>query len=79
MFLMSFLNPIAIKIENPIDGMYKILSAITNPTFIIPIAGINGMIKRTRAVNRFLKFEKFLNYFKEFFTEIYFLPIVDTS
>jgi hypothetical protein len=36
--------------QNPIDGMYKILSAITKPTRIMPDAGKNGMINNVRAM-----------------------------
>lgn len=55
---MSLLNPIAMRTENPIDGMYKILSAMTKPTLRIPKAGENGMIRSTRAVRSFLKLKQ---------------------
>lgn len=41
--------------QYPIDGMYKIRSAITKPNLIMPVAGKNGIIKKLIAMQTLLK------------------------
>jgi hypothetical protein len=53
-----FCIPIATRSENPIDGMYKILSATTKPTLIMPLAGKNGTMRSETAMRTFLKILK---------------------
>lgn len=45
----------ATRTENPIEGMYKIRSAMTKPTLMMPLAGRNGTMSRDRAIRIFLE------------------------
>lgn len=68
--LWSFWKPMAMRMQKPMDGMYKIRSAITKPTFMKPRAGVNGMTRRTSDDRSFLEkifvFEKDVKNFNFF-------------
>lgn len=53
--LIKLFNPIATRSENPIDEMYKILSAMTKPSFMIPVAGKKGTTISVNAIRIFLE------------------------
>lgn len=54
-FFSKLHSPMATRRENPIEGMYKILSAITNPSLMMPMAGRNGTIISENAMRIFLQ------------------------
>ena len=59
-FFNKLRKPMATRSENPIDGMYKIRSAMTNPTLMMPHAGKNGTTIKDSAMRIFLK-KNFMN------------------
>lgn len=56
LYLAILFNPIDIRRQYPMEGMYKILSAITNPTgYTIFAAGRKGIIIKEDAIIMILK------------------------
>ena len=59
LFRQSLPTPTVTMIQNPADGKYRTLSAITKPTRKNRlVAGRNGMIRKAKAIVMFLKENK---------------------